>query len=118
MSRWYNHINSYTKEFDSLSGSSKAGEAFIGGSSEAPAAAAADDDDDVDLFGSDDEEEDAEAEKLKAERVAAYNAKKAASEKPKIAAKVCSVLTPSSLLMTLTLAILVCCHPRGEALGR
>ncbi|TFK95269.1 elongation factor 1 beta/delta chain [Pterulicium gracile] len=91
VSRWYNHINSYTKEFDSLSGSSKAGEAFIGGSSEAPAAAAADDDDDVDLFGSDDEEEDAEAEKLKAERVAAYNAKKAASEKPKIAAK--SVVT-------------------------
>jgi len=36
-----------------------------------------DDDDDMDFFGSDDEEEDAEAERIKAERVAAYNAKKA-----------------------------------------
>ena len=43
------------------------------------------DDDEVDLFGSDDEE-DAEAERIKAERVAAYNAKKAA--KPKTIAKV------------------------------
>ena len=44
-----------------------------------------DDDEDIDLFGSDDEE-DAEAERIKAERVAAYNAKKAA--KPKTIAKV------------------------------
>merc|ERR1712142_1227034 len=36
------------------------------------------DDDDIDLFGSDDDEEDAAAEKLKAERVAAYNERKAA----------------------------------------
>jgi len=36
-----------------------------------------DDDDDMDFFGSSDEEEDAEAERIKAERVAAYNAKKA-----------------------------------------
>ncbi len=49
-----------------------------------------DDDDEVDLFGSD-EEEDAAAEALKAERVAAYNAKKA--QKPKTIAKVrlCSI---------------------------
>lgn len=46
--------------------------------------AAADDDDDVDLFGSD-EEDDAEAEKIKAERVAAYAAKK--SKKPALIAK-------------------------------
>merc|ERR1712050_674006 len=39
-------------------------------------------DDDVDLFGSDDED-DAEAEKLKAERIAAYNARKAAKEDKK-----------------------------------
>jgi hypothetical protein len=39
----------------------------------------------VDLFG-DDDEEDAEMERVKAERVAAYNAKKA--NKPKAAAKV------------------------------
>ncbi|KAB1724432.1 hypothetical protein FNE60_30155, partial [Klebsiella pneumoniae] len=52
----------------------------------APAAAKADeDDDDVDLFGSDEEEESEEAEKLKAERVAAYQAKK--SNKPVLIAK-------------------------------
>jgi elongation factor 1-beta len=85
--RWYNHIKSYTAEFDSLPGSSKAGEAFVGGSEAAPATAA-EDDDDVDLFGSDDED-DAEAERIKAERVAAYNAKKA--NKPKTIAK--SVVT-------------------------
>ena len=46
----------------------------------APAPAAADDDDeDVDLFGSD-EEEDEEAERIKAERVAAYAAKKSNSK--------------------------------------
>ncbi len=40
------------------------------------------DDDDVDLFGSDDEEVDEAAEKLKAQRLAEYNAKKAAKPKP------------------------------------
>ncbi|TCD62329.1 Translation elongation factor 1 beta [Steccherinum ochraceum] len=92
ISRWYNHIKSYTSEFDSLPGSSLAGEAFIGTAGSAAAAAAAastEDDDDVDLFGSDDEEDDAEAEKIKAERVAAYQAKKA--NKPKTVAK--SVVT-------------------------
>ncbi|BGP18267.1 hypothetical protein JCM10213_007898 [Rhodosporidiobolus nylandii] len=49
-----------------------------------PAAEAEKEEEDIDLFGSD-EEEDAEAEKLKAERVAAYNAKKA--NKPKTIAK-------------------------------
>jgi len=61
-------------------------------SSSAPAAAAPpakvaeaeeEDDDDIDLFGSDDEEDDAAAEKLKAERVAAYNERKAAKEAKK-----------------------------------
>jgi len=83
--RWYTHIKSYSAEHGSFSGSSTAGQAFVGG---AAAAAAAEDDDDVDLFG-EDEEEDAEAERLKAERVAAYNAKKA--NKPKVVAK--SVVT-------------------------
>ncbi|KAJ7938460.1 elongation factor 1 beta/delta chain [Mycena leptocephala] len=78
--RWYTHIKSYSSEFASLPGSSTAGEAFLGGSA-APAAAAADDDDEVDLFGSDDED-DAEAERLKAERVAEYTKKKAASPRP------------------------------------
>jgi elongation factor 1-beta len=88
VARWYAHLKSYTAEFDSLPGSSTAGEAFFGDA--APAAAAGDDDDEIDLFG-EDEEDDAEAERIKAERVAAYNAKKAASNKPKTIAK--SVVT-------------------------
>merc|ERR1712167_251085 len=46
------------------------------------------DDDDVDLFASDDEE-DEEAERIKAERIAAYNARKSAKEdkKGKVIAK-------------------------------
>merc|ERR1711915_938438 len=49
----------------------------------APQAPAAEEsDDDVDLFGSDDEE-DAEAERIKAERVAAYNKKKEEKESKK-----------------------------------
>merc|ERR1712176_592362 len=50
--------------------------------SSAPEPAAADDDEDVDLFGSDDEE-DEEAEKIKAQRIADYNARKAAKEDKK-----------------------------------
>ncbi|KAL0064916.1 Translation elongation factor 1 beta [Marasmius tenuissimus] len=88
VTRWHKHIASYVAEHSSLPGSSKAGEAFFG-SGAAPAAADAGDDDDIDLFGSDDDEEDAEAERIKAERVAAYNAKKA--NKPKTIAK--SVVT-------------------------
>merc|ERR1712212_658411 len=50
----------------------------------APQAPAAEEsDDDVDLFGSDDEEDDAEAERIKAERVAAYNKKKEEKESKK-----------------------------------
>ncbi|KAK7447041.1 Translation elongation factor 1 beta [Stygiomarasmius scandens] len=86
VARWYKHIKSYSTEFSSLPGSSKAGEAFLGGAAE-PAAEGGDDED-IDLFG-EDEEEDAEAERIKAERVAAYNAKKA--NKPKTVAK--SVVT-------------------------
>ncbi|KAF9436369.1 Translation elongation factor 1 beta [Entomortierella beljakovae] len=70
--RWYKHI----AEVKGLS--AKAGSA-------APAAAAADDDEDIDLFGSDDEEVDAEAEALKQKRLAEYAAKKAL--KPKTIAK-------------------------------
>ncbi|KAF9497343.1 hypothetical protein BDN71DRAFT_1444811 [Pleurotus eryngii] len=81
VARWYNHIKSYAAEHDSLPGSSTAGETFVGGDVEALTSAAGDDDDDVDLFGSDDEEDNAEAERIKAERVAAYNAKKAGKAK-------------------------------------
>merc|ERR1712227_655058 len=70
--RWWNNIASYKSEFGSLpAGSASA------------AAAEEEDDDDVDLFGSDDEEEDAEAERIKAERIAAYNQRKAAKEEKK-----------------------------------
>jgi len=79
--RWWNHINSYSDEFSKMGAAS--------------AAAANDDDDeededdDMDFFGSDDEEEDAEAERVKAERIAAYNARKAekAATKGVVAAK-------------------------------
>jgi elongation factor 1-beta len=54
-------------------------------SAAAPAAAAEEEDDDIDLFGSDDEEVDDAAEKLKAQRLAEYAAKKA--NKPKTIAK-------------------------------
>ncbi|XP_049881770.1 elongation factor 1-delta isoform X2 [Pectinophora gossypiella] len=50
-----------------------------------PAAEAQDSDDGVDLFGSDDEEETAEAARIREERLAAYNAKKA--KKPVLIAK-------------------------------
>lgn len=79
--RWWKNISSYSSEFGSLAGGSAA------------AALAADDnedeDDDVDLFGSDDEEDNAEAERIKAERIAAYNARKSAKEdkKGKVVAK-------------------------------
>merc|ERR1712178_534130 len=52
-----------------------------------------DDDDDMDFFGSDDEEEDAEAERIKAERVAAYNARKAEKVAKKGAAIAKSMIT-------------------------
>ncbi|KAF8879007.1 hypothetical protein CPB85DRAFT_450385 [Mucidula mucida] len=94
VARWYTHIQSFSAELETLPGSSTAGETFLSsGGGAAPAAKAAkaaeEDDDEVDLFGEDDEEDDAEAERVKAERVAAYNAKKA--NKPKTIAK--SVVT-------------------------
>ncbi|KAF0291375.1 Elongation factor 1-beta [Amphibalanus amphitrite] len=76
--RWYTQISSYGNERSKFPGS-------------APSAAAAadDDDDDVDLFGSDDEDE-AEKERVKAERVAAYAAKKA---------KKAAIIAKSSVLL-------------------
>jgi len=66
--RWWNNLASYKSEFGSLG---------------AGAAQAEEEDDDVDLFGSDDEEENEEAERIKAERIAAYNARKSAKEEKK-----------------------------------
>merc|ERR1711887_337193 len=62
--RWWNNIASYKAEFASL----PKGQA---------ASAAADADEE------DDDEEDAEAERIKAERIAAYNARKSAKEDKK-----------------------------------
>ncbi|RHZ81116.1 hypothetical protein Glove_123g157 [Diversispora epigaea] len=87
--RWYNHIASYSEEFSSLPGDSThdashyGPEVVVEGTREVKKEA--DDDDDVDLFGSSDEEDDEEVERQKAERLAAYHAKKAA--KPKVIAK-------------------------------
>lgn len=94
--RWYKHIATYESEFATLPGdASKSYETYGPDVNELtinPAKAPekeAEDDDDVDLFGSEDEEEDAEAARIKEERLKAYNEKKAA--KPKLAAK--SVVT-------------------------
>jgi elongation factor 1-beta len=89
VARWYKQIASLEAEFSTLPGdASKEASAYGPERSAAPAAAA--DDEDVDLFGSDDEEEDAEAVRIREERLAEYRAKKEAKG-PKPAAK--SVVT-------------------------
>lgn len=76
--RWYRHIASFNAgERNAWSGS--AVPQVAGGKT-----TTADDDDDVDLFGSDDEE-DAEAERIREERLKAYAEKK--SKKPALIAK-------------------------------
>jgi elongation factor 1-beta len=89
--RWYKHIASFESEFSSLPGDpTKEFTAYGPESAEltvnpAKAATNADeeeDDDDVDLFGSDDEEEDAEHARIREERLAEYAAKKAGKTKP------------------------------------
>ncbi|XP_015113949.1 elongation factor 1-beta' [Diachasma alloeum] len=75
--RWYTHIKS--QDLKKLPGEKKA-PSVLGGEAAKPA----DDDDDVDLFGSD-EEEDAEAARIREERVKAYAEKK--SKKPALIAK-------------------------------
>jgi elongation factor 1-beta len=100
--RWYKHISSYASVFPSLPGDNTKSAADYVPTLKAQAesteqAAEEEEDDDVDLFGSDDEEADAEAERVKQERLTAYAEKKSA--KPKTIAK--SIVTldvnPSSL---------------------
>ncbi|XP_046631844.1 elongation factor 1-beta-like [Daphnia pulicaria] len=80
--RWYNHIKSFGSETSKFPGAKSA--------AAAPASKPADDDDDdVDLFGSDDEEDEA-AEKIKADRIKAYSEKK--SKKPALIPKSSIVL--------------------------
>jgi len=83
--RWYRHISSYSaQERNAWGGQALAQVAGAQPTVKPAPAAAADDDDDVDLFGSD-EEDDAEAQRIRDERVAAYAAKK--SKKPALIAK-------------------------------
>ncbi|XP_015256890.1 PREDICTED: elongation factor 1-beta [Cyprinodon variegatus] len=85
--RWYNHIRSYQNQKTSLPGVKKPlGQYGPPGVADTTSGSASkdDDDDDIDLFGSD-EEEDAEAAKLKEQRLAEYAAKKA--KKPALIAK-------------------------------
>jgi elongation factor 1-beta len=72
VARFQKHIAAIPNR-SALPGQKKPADSYL------PKKQAAEEDDDIDLFGSD-EEEDAEAERIKAERVAAYNAKKAASK--------------------------------------
>ena len=84
---WYSKIDALSAEFETLPGNKDAKASDFGPeAAAAPAAAEEEDDDDVDLFGSDDEEVDEEAEKVKQQRLAEYAAKKAAKG-PKPAAK-------------------------------
>ncbi|KAK4507321.1 hypothetical protein PRZ48_001056 [Zasmidium cellare] len=86
--RWYKHIATFESEFSQLPGDpSKAATAYGPESSEltlnpAKAPEKEEDDDEVDLFGSDDEEEDAEAARVREERLAEYAKKKAGKTKP------------------------------------
>lgn len=84
--RWYKHIGTYESEFSSLPGDpSKAYTTYgpeAGAAAVNPAKAPAADDDDIDLFGSDDEEEDVEAAKIREKNLAEYKAKKALKTKP------------------------------------
>ncbi|KAK7753233.1 Translation elongation factor 1 beta [Diatrype stigma] len=88
--RWYKHIASFEEEFPTLPGDATKPYTVYGpdvaevtlNPAKAPAA---EEDDDVDLFASDEEEEDPEAVRVREERLAAYREKKAA--KPKVAAK-------------------------------
>lgn len=90
--RWYNHIKSY--DLKSLPGEKKAPSIFSTASAPTSSTAkASEDDDDLDLFGSDDEE-DAEAAKIREERLKAYAEKK--SKKPAVIAKSSIVLDVKS----------------------
>ncbi len=89
--RWHKHISTYESEFSSLPGDpSKSHTAYGPESSEVTLNPAkvpakgddAEEDEDVDLFGSDDEEEDAEAVRVREERLTEYKKKKEGKTKP------------------------------------
>lgn len=75
--RWYSHIESKRSSFAGLPGVKKAAGEYGPLASVGQPSASKNDEEDVDLFGSD-SEEDAELERQKAQRLAEYQAKKAA----------------------------------------
>ncbi|KAJ5399980.1 hypothetical protein N7465_010469 [Penicillium sp. CMV-2018d] len=89
--RWYKGIVSYDDDFATLPGDAAKPYTVYGPEvvaatlNPAKALAAEEDDDDVNLFGSDNKEEDAEAARIREERLTEYRKKKEA--KPKVAAK-------------------------------
>lgn len=83
--RWYNHVKSFAAGMKQFAKASKDAAAYTTAAGAAPAAAAEEeeDDDDCDLFGSDeDEEESEEKQKIVAERLKAYHARKAVKPGP------------------------------------
>ncbi|KAK5692173.1 Translation elongation factor 1 beta [Elasticomyces elasticus] len=87
---WYKHIVSYNDEFATLPGDAAKpytayGPDVVAATLNPAKNPAAKDDDEIDLFGSDEEEEDADAARVREERLAEYRKKKEA--KPKVAAK-------------------------------
>ena len=79
--RWYKHIASYADTYETLPGDSNLAASAYGPETTAvpenPAQApAVEDEEDVDLFGSDDEEEDAAKAELTKKRLEEYAAKK------------------------------------------
>ena len=86
--RWYKHIASFESEFATLPGDASKPYTVYGPEvaevtlNPAKAPAAEEEDDEVDLFGSDDEEEDAEAIRIREERLEEYRKKKEGKTKP------------------------------------
>src|SRR5271156_4772717 len=82
--RWYNHIKSYEADFSTLPGDPSKAYTTYGPETVAvamnPKDAPAEEEDDMDLFGSDEEEEDVVAEREK--RLAEYKKKKEGKTKP------------------------------------
>jgi len=83
--RWFLHITSFGAESAAFPAAGVAVKFGAAAAKAAPAPADDDDDDDLDDMFASDDEEDQEAERIKAERVAAYAAKKA--KKPALIAK-------------------------------
>lgn len=84
--RWYTHIKSYEPEFSTLPGDPSKAYTTYGPENVAvavnPKNAPAEEEDDMDLFGSDEEEEDPEVVAEREKRLADYKKKKEGKAKP------------------------------------